>query len=433
MPCYLPRAVRALLLLLLGPLRVLADPGAGAADGAGDPAAYAPTDAGMHAALGAYPMTREASGTAWQPDSSVHAGVHTEAGGWLLMSHALLNAVYDHQDGARGGEKTFLSGMAMTAATRVLPSEDIVRLRAMLSPDPLMGPAGYPLLLATGETANGRDPLIDRQHPHNLVMELSASVSHPLGAADSLYLYAGLPGEPAFGPPAFMHRLSILDSPEAPISHHWLDSMHISEGVVTVGYVHGELKLEASRFHGREPDQHRERIEPGPLDSSAVRVSFNPARPLALQVSWAQQVSAEALAPQADETRASASAIYTRPLGEDRYWSSTAAYGLRRRTGGARLAAYVLESTVQPAELWTLFARIERETNDELTAPALGPAPVYAVAKASLGALRDVRLSAHVRLGLGALYALNLLPVALQGAYGHEPGGTMVFTRVKID
>ncbi len=110
----------------------------------------------MRAALGAYPMTREASGTAWQPDSSVHGGVHIEAGEWMVMSHARLNAVYDRQQGPRGDDKTFAAGMVMSEATRVLASEDVVRIRAMLSPDPLMGASGYPLLLATGETANGR-------------------------------------------------------------------------------------------------------------------------------------------------------------------------------------------------------------------------------------------------------------------------------------
>ena len=53
----------------------------------------------MPGALGAYPMNREASGTAWQPDASEHAGVMVMEGGWTLMGHGLLNLVYDHQSG----------------------------------------------------------------------------------------------------------------------------------------------------------------------------------------------------------------------------------------------------------------------------------------------------------------------------------------------
>ena len=388
---------------------------------------------GMSAALGAYPMTREASGTAWQPDSSVHGGVRIEAGEWMVMSHARLNAVYDRQQGPRGDDKTFAAGMVMSEATRVLASEDVVRIRAMLSPDPLMGASGYPLLLATGETANGRDPLIDHQHPHNLVMELSGSFSHPLGSEDNAYLYAGLPGEPACGPPAFMHRLSILDSPEAPISHHWLDSTHITNGVVTVGYVHSIFKLEASRFHGREPDQYRYRIEPGPLDSTAARFSWNPAQTLSLQVSWARQISPEQLAPREDETRSSASAIYTEPLGANRYWSTTAAYGYRHASSGPRLWAYLIESAVKPTDLWTIFARFERETNNELTDFGGQSSPVYVVAKASVGAIHDWRVADHVKLGLGGLVSRDWVPAAPKPAYGDAPGGAMGFVRLAID
>ena len=231
----------------------------------------------MTGALGPYPMNREASGTAWQPDASPEGGVPLMTGGWMLMGHALLNGVYDWQSGPRGGERGFVSGMVMGMAQRGLAGGTL-QLRAMLSPEPLMGARGYPLLLASGETADGVTPLVDRQHPHDLFMELSASYSLRLSGGASAFVYAGLPGEPAFGPPAFMHRLSILDSPEAPISHHWLDSTHVSFGVVTAGLVLGAVKLEASRFNGREPDQHRWDIETGPLDSTAARISWNPTR-----------------------------------------------------------------------------------------------------------------------------------------------------------
>src|SRR5512141_2581211 len=216
-------------------------------------------------------MSREASGTSWQPDASEHGGVHVMRGPWRIMVHGLLNGVYDHQGGARGDDKSFVSGMFMVMAARPVGDAGTLQLRAMLSPDPLMGPKGYPLLLATGETADGRTPLVDRQHPHDLFMELSASYSRKLSLDDSVFVYAGLPGEPAFGPPAFMHRLSVMDSPEAPISHHWLDSTHISFGVVTAGFTHDVWKIEASAYNGREPDQHRYDIETGSLDSSAVR------------------------------------------------------------------------------------------------------------------------------------------------------------------
>ena len=234
----------------------------------------------MTGALGPYPMTREASGTAWQPDTSRACGPDgRRSGDWTLM------APWRAQPGlrpsvraARRRQDCSPPGMLMGMARRPL-GNGTLQFKAMLSPDPLMGKSGYPLLLASGETAERRRPA-DRppasaRFLHGAVGVASRRTSAP---KSSVFLYAGLPGEPAFGPPAFMHREAIIDSPEAPISHHWLDSTHISFGVVTAGLVLDRVKLEVSRFNGREPDQHRWNIETGPLDSTAVRLSWNPTR-----------------------------------------------------------------------------------------------------------------------------------------------------------
>jgi hypothetical protein len=391
------------------------------------PSGQLPPEA-MTGALGPYSTTREASGTAWQPETSPHSGVHVTAGRWSLMGHAMLFGDYDWQGGPRGGEKAFVSGMAMGMARRPL-GPGTLQLRAGLSPDPLMGRRGFPLLLASGETADGATALVDRQHPHDLVMELSASYSLPLGEGASLFAYAGLPGEPAFGPPPFMHRLSALNSPEAPISHHWLDSTHIAFGVVTAGIIAGDLKLEASRFNGREPDQRRFDIETGPLDSTAVRLSWNPARALSLQASWARLIDSEQLEPGEDQTRWSASALYNRPLGRRARWSTTLAWGRRSRAHG-RFDAFLLESAVSRGR-WTLFGRAERTENDELG--GAGHAAAYRVGKVSLGALHDFRAAPHVRLGLGGLWAFNFVPAGLETSYAGDRNGAMLFLRIRID
>lgn len=387
-------------------------------------------DHGGHtAALGAYPLARDATGTSWQPDVSVHEGAMTMRQGWMLMGHASFNVVHDWQDGPRGDEKTFLAGMVMGSARRDLANGDTLNVRAMLSPDPFMGKRGYPLLLAAGETADGVTTLVDRQHPHDLVMELSASYAHNFGAKDSVFIYAGLPGEPAFGPPAFMHRMSAMDSPEAPITHHWLDSTHITFGVLTAGYVHDAMKIEVSRFRGREPDEKRYDIETGALDSTAVRASWNPTRTLALQVSWADVKSPEQLHPDEDETRWSASAIYTVPLGGDAWWSTTGAFGRKERSDGAELDAATVETALRLRAPWTIFARAERIETDELAGHG---APAETVGKASLGAIRDFRVGRHTVIGVGGLYTKNWLPDSLEGAYGGDPDGAMGFVRLKI-
>ena len=384
-----------------------------------------PGQGAMAGPLGDYPMTRDASGTSWQPDASPHAGLMTHSGDWMLMGHILLNGVYSDQGGPRGGDKAFVGGMIMGMAQRPLGGGTL-GFKAMLSPDPLMGKSGYPLLLATGETADGATPLVDRQHPHDLFMELSASYSRSLGPDTDAYLYAGLPGEPAFGPPAFMHRQAAMDSPEAPITHHWFDSTHITFGVVTGGVRHADWKVEASAFRGREPDQERFNIETGQLDSVATRVSYNPTPNWALQASWARINSPEALEPDDDEARTSLSALYARPLDGGGSVSATLAWARKDRIPGDALQAWLAEGAFKPDARWTLFSRAEQVEQDELAGHHGG---AYTVRKLSVGAIYDTPLSAHVALGFGGLVSAFDAPADL----GYDqPTGGMAFVRLKV-
>jgi hypothetical protein len=393
------------------------------------PAEHAGQEA-MIGALGPYPMSREASGTAWQPDASEHAGVMVTQGDWTLMTHGLLNLVYDHQSGDRGDDKAFASGMLMGMARRPV-GDGALQFKAMLSPDPLMGKRGYPLLLASGETANGTDRLIDRQHPHDFFMELSASVSQEIGPNSSVFLYSGLPGEPAFGPPAFMHREAIMDSPEAPISHHWLDSTHISFGVLTAGLVLDRVKVEVSRFNGREPDQHRWNIETAPLDSTAVRISWNPTPALALQGSWGHFTDPEQLEPEIDQKRWSARALYSRDIAPGWKLAGTLAWG-RKTAEGHSDDAVALESSLKHGP-WTIFGRGEMTENRELL-DVEEHGPAHKVGKISLGAIHDFKLADHLLFGVGGLFAVNFVPDALEPLYGgSNPIGAIGFVRLKLD
>ncbi|MEZ5972762.1 MAG: hypothetical protein R3C31_13210 [Hyphomonadaceae bacterium] len=392
--------------------------------------AHAAMMANMRGLYGPYAMGRDASGTAWQPDVSNHGGVHLHRGEWMLMTHALLNGVYAWADGPRGDEKAYLAGMVMASARRDVGDRGTLNLRAMLSPDPLMGANGYPLLMAAGESADGVEPLVDRQHPHDLFMELSASYSHRLGETSSVFVYGGLPGEPAFGPPAFMHRMSAMDSPEAPLTHHWFDSTHITFGVITAGVTHGDWKIEGSRFRGREPDEHRYDIETGDLDSSALRVSWNPTPNWSVQASWADITSPEQLEPDQDEERWSVSAIYTRPLQDHGWLSTTLGFANKERTDGASLDAWLAEAAWHPNENWTLFARGESIETDELGATHHGP--VEDVARLSAGAIRDWRINEHAVFGVGALVQQHFASDALEPLYGGDPQGAMGFVRLKI-
>ena len=412
-----------LAILALAPLALVDNAQAGhAAHAAHDMSAVMP------GALGDYPMARDSSGTAWQPDATPHAMGHLMRGDWTLMGHLRLDGVYDWQEGPRGDEKTFLAGMAMGSARRDLDSGNALTLRAMLSPDPFMGKRGYPLLLAAGETADGVTPLVDRQHPHDFFMELSASHAWALGEGRSAFLYAGLPGGPAFGPPAFMHRPAAMMSPEAPITHHWLDSTHIVFGVVTAGWVEGRWKFEASQFTGREPDEDRYDIERPRMDSTALRASWNPGDNWSLQGSWADVESPEQLEPEVDEERLSASVLYGRALDGGRSWSATLAWGHKNPDEGESTDALAFEVAWEPAVDWQLFARAEW-----IESPELGEDhhDIHEVAKLSVGARREFELTERLRLGLGALYTVNDVDAALAPSYGDShPNGAMVFVQL---
>lgn len=387
---------------------------------------------GMTGDLGAYPMTRDASGTAWQPDSAPMPGLMGQAGPWSLMAHGSATAVYDDQGGPRGGHKGFVESMLMGMAQRPLGGGTL-NLRGMLSLDPLMGKGGYPLLLATGETADGKTSLVDRQHPHDFVMELAGAYSHPIDARSSAFLYVGWPGEPALGPVTYMHRFSGEASPEAPIDHHWLDSTHVTFGVVTAGYVRGPLKLEVSDFTGREPNQHRWDFDHPRFDSWSARATLNPTRDLSMQVSYGDLHSPEQLEPAVNQRRTTVSGAYNRAY-KAGIWQTTLAWGRDQNMPGHTLDAGLLETAASFGP-HTLFARAEWAQKDEIfdddpTNPLYRR--VFDVSKASIGYFHTLAIRGHVAADVGGLLSGYALPSALKPYYGASPVSFMLFTRFKL-
>ena len=379
-----------------------------------------------------YGMSREATGTSWQPDAARHEGVHVVAGAWRLMLHGSVDGVLDDQGGPRGDTRVFASDMGMAMAQRPL-GPGTLGLRTMVSLEPAsIGRQGYPLLLQSGETADGRTPLVDRQHPHDLFMELAASYSVASGDR-SLFVYGGLPGEPALGPPAFMHRFSGENLPVAPITHHWLDSTHISYGVLTAGVVVDRVKLEASAFRGREPDQDRWNLESPKLDSQAFRLSVNPTDRWALQASYGRLHSPEQLEPDVDQDRVTATALYDGAWGATGRWEGMLGWGQDRNRPGHRLDAFTAEGAFESGDRHTLFARLERVQKDELfLAPDARAGQVFAVGELSGGYRYDFLRRDDWRLGVGAAGTLAFVPDALRSAYGDTPASALLFVHAGL-
>jgi len=385
----------------------------------------------MPGQFGPYPMARESSGTSWQPDSTPMGGLMQMNQNWMTMWHGFANQIYDHQGGPRGASKSFSNSMLMFMARRSLP-HGAFGLRLMISADPLMGKNGYPELFQTGETADGVHALIDRQHPHNLLMEASTSYSLTLAERRALYVYAALAGEPALGPPAFMHRFSSEDNPEAPLSHHWLDSTHISYGVLTAGYEWDRVKLETSAFNGREPDQYRYDVELRSLDSYSARLSYNPLPDLALQVSSGRLASPEQLEPNVAVRRSTASASYNR-MGSMLQWQTTVAWGRNEPQPGPASNAWLLESALRLENAHTLFGRAERVGKDDLFTPGRALyGPTYTINALSLGYIYDFTQWGPVHLGLGGMGTVYRYPSVLDSAYGEGPVSYLLFMRARL-
>jgi len=385
---------------------------------------------GAAGALGDYSMARDGSGTAWQPDSSPMEGIHGSLGQWSTMLHGYAFGIYDHQGGPRGGNKLFSESMLMGMAQRPLGFGQVT-LHAMLSLDPLMGKNGYPLLLQTGETANGVTPLIDRQHPHDLFMELAGIYSAPLSENSSAFLYAGYPGEPALGPVTFMHRFSGMNDPEAPIGHHWLDSTHVTYGVLTGGFVYDRWKIEGSYFNGREPDKNRWDFDPLRLNSASGRITWNPGDDWSFQASYGFIKSPEQLQPAVNQHRLTASGTYDRKI-EHGNWQTTLAWGQNTDHPGSTSNAYLLESALS----WyqnTIFARAENVAKDDLFLPDTSlSGQLFTLSKFSASYIYDMPVAEHLSLGVGGLGSVFGLPSALKPSYGSSPISYMLFVRAKL-
>lgn len=377
------------------------------------------------------PMSREPSGTAWQPDDVGHHGLHAMAGDWMLMGHGTFFAVQDWQD-QPAGNAGFGIGWLMGMARRDW-ERDRLEFRVMLSPEAFTVPKrGYPLLLQSGETYRG-EPLHDAQHPHDLFMEVSATWTHALTDRLASELYVAPSGEPALGPIAFPHRGSAALDPMATLGHHWVDSTHVSFGVVTGALFTERWKLELSRFNGREPDEVRTNFDLAALDSTSGRVSFNPSERWSFQASYGRLASPEALEPGVSETRATASASYSGEVGGGKLlW--TAGLGRNHHPGEAVSHAVFAEATWD----WgahAVFGRVEwtQKTGHDLAieAPALEERmlPVKAL---SLGYHHTLTELGPFRLGVGARVTVNEVPADLAAArYGtRHPLGAIVYFRL---
>jgi hypothetical protein len=383
----------------------------------------------MSGALGAWPANREGSGTSWQPDSSpMFMKMLPSWAGFELSAMGTLQAGFVDPGTKRVDPQTFTDSMFMLMGQKKVAGGTL-GLDFMTSLDPVInGKTGVPDVFQTGETAYGV-PLVDRQHPHNLFSELAASYSHPLSSDWAGFLYGGPVGEPALGGVMFMHRPSDLEVPEAPISHHWFDSTHISFGVATAGLVYQDKwKVEGSAFNGHEPGENRYEIEPLQLNSASGRFSYNPSRDWSFSASYGFINSPEALSPGVDEHRVTVSAAYSHNLPNGDNLSATAYFGQNIVEGNSTPSSALLAEATWYHAKDAFFMRFERVAKDELVNV---PAGNYTVNKLLFGDVHNIMSRDGLEYGLGAYAGVYSFPSSLEAYYGKNPLTLGVFFRIR--
>jgi len=382
-------------------------------------------------------QSHSTSGTDAEPNSTPSQMPMANRGNWTFMLHGIAFLNYIQQTGPRGADKLFSTNWIMPMAERKV-GPGTLTLRTMLSLEPAtISERRYPELFQVGETAYGR-PITDAQHPHNFFMELAASYDYTAGENTMLSFYAAPVGDPAMGPAAFPHRASAAENPIAPLGHHFEDSTHIADDVITAGITHRAVRLEASGFHGREPDEFRWDIDSGKIDSWSTRMTVNPGQNWSAQFSIAQLHSPEAFVPNEDIRRMTASVMYNRPL-HNGNWATTLIWGRNQSLMNGDVGnAYLAESTVQflrKNSAWTRIESVDR-TNELLLGDNQIPTTfteryIGRVQAYTLGYDRNLASIPHLSTAIGAQVTWYGVPPILQPLYSPHPAGVVVFLRVR--
>ena len=362
---------------------------------------------------------------------------HAAPSSWTLMYDGVLFATFNHETGPRGADEfvstDWFMGMAMRQA-----GPGLLTLTGMASLDrATTGPQGYRELFQVGESYHFI-PITDRQHPHDLLMQASVAWRIPLTDKTSL-TFAGAPvGEPALGPVAFMHRASAAENPVAPLSHHTLDSTHISMGVITVGVDRGSWIFESSVFQGTEPDDNRwDLVDFGPLDSWSARVTYKASDTWELQGSHGYLKNPEFL-EFASMHRTTASASWFKP-GASGFTAATLAFGRNDKQFHGNFHAALAEATRRQGRL-SFYGRLEGvEVETELlqTQGRFHSHSLVAkdlVTAGTFGGVIDLprwKMLSGFEAGLGSELTSYVVPNALRATHGDHPVSFRVFLRIR--
>ena len=380
-----------------------------------------------------------ATGTAVNPSAWPMPMLMRNFGSWQTMFMGQAFLVETQQSGPRGGDKLYAPNWFMGMAEHSLGNRSAFQFQLMMSLEPAtVTGRRYPLLFQTGETAFGK-PIVDAQHPHDLFMGIALQYARALNENTILELSYSPVGDPALGPIAFPHRASAIEMPQATLGHHWQDSTHIANNVLTAGIAWRNLKLEASGFRGREPDENRWNIDWGPMDSWSARLWFFPNERWVFQTSLGHLAHPEALHA-SDIVRATASVHYTRPL-RGTYWSSSLLWGRNHATvSGRNTNSYGVESLFPLTRHNLITGRAELVDKDELfaydhhleEATTARYGSTFRIGAYSFGYVRELPVFRSFDAAIGFNVQRYAVPSPLKPYYGNHPVGGSVYLRIRL-
>lgn len=207
---------------------------------------------------------------------------------------------------------------------------------------------------------------------------------------------------------------------------------------MTVALTHGIVRMEASGFHGREPDEFRWDINQGKIDSWSIRLTIQPEENWSGQYSYARIKSPEALFANEHQERMTASLMYNRPL-HDGNWANTLLWGRTRSIqDNSVFNSYLLESTARfrmRNYAWTRIENVER-SNELLSGenplpPNFREAPIGPVQAYTFGYAHDIDLIPHLASAIGAQFTTYVVADVLKAIYGSHPFGVALFVRFR--
>lgn len=297
--------------------------------------------------------------------------------------------------------------------------------------------SGYPELLQIGEENHEHIPYRDAQHPHSSpVMGLTFSDTIALGHdKDHVKVFFAPRGESTDGPIAFMHRPSGMVNPDAPLGHHiGQDVGHITSTVIGASLRLSRTNIEASTFHGQEPEPDQVDLPFGTPNSYAFRLTHEFWDGIFAMASAAYVKDPEPHGSVDHLWRYSAS-LYRNALPAGNGWlvHDSFIWGMIHGYDGASvLHSFGKEYWVHKGahNLWGRLEVLQRTPGELAITGVAIPTRPHWVGALTLGYSHTLVKGDNADLGLGGSFTQDWLPQVYRAAYRGNPFSGKIFLQL---